>query len=204
MNLPCDMWGYIFKFLYSENIRTSLNLRINKTSNDAFLKLLGEHHNIFPRRTFIQMNVCMHCDRLEAEDIGCITYLHDAYLPRRQLVFCKRLECLLHAVGRFIKDANDERLFPLVKFEDKKVWIPRSSGGFSVGQILKHSPISVDKKGNMCAFATMSDKIVFNLKCQLHEEHEFTLQKKVIISLIPNIGSVDINPIFCKLFMIKS
>ena len=201
MDFPHDIWGYLFTFFYSESIETSLNLRVNRSSNDAFLKLIKKQPNIYPQQTFIQMNTCMHCERF-AKSIACITYLHDEY-PKRQLLFCKKFECLLHALGRFIEDSNSQRVFPFVKFEKKRVWIPRSSGGFSVGQIRDNSPISIDRYGNICVFVRMAEKVVFNSNCEPYNEHNFTLEKKVIISLIKNIGSIHINSIFCKLFTIK-
>ena len=201
MDLPHDVWGLLFHLFSSESMDAGLRLRLNKSSNDAFFKLIQRQPEIYPRRTMIQMNVCMHCDRV-TEHIGCISYLRDEH-PRRQLLFCRRLECLVHALARFIQDANKERVFPFVKFEKRRIWVPRSSGGFSAGQIIANSPLSTDRHGNICAFARMTLKIVQNPTCEPHDNDQLTLEKKVPLSNVQYIGHVDLNSIFCRLFVIQ-
>ena len=187
MDLPTDIWVHVLSNMLGEQT-SGLQFRINKSSNLAFLHFISTGtFDIFPRRTFIETNRCMKCEKYDPH-IRCMNYIHDNY-PRRMILFCNKFECFVHAMRKFIHDMNRESTYPFVAFENRNIWIPRSSGGVSQGKVAQNSPLMIDKQGHPCVIVEMENQTYVNRPQRFSENIILTLVKKVPIE------EIDIGPI---------
>lgn len=149
-----DVWYHVLSLV--DTIGELLTLRsVCADANEAFMQhvLHASVHCVRPRATLIPL-LCMACG---AKERHCIGYRHDEF-PRRVLLFCDRADCFLAALGRFAFDARHERLHPFVDAPaDMRVWVPRSSGGWSPGRVRDNTPIY---EGNMVAVDFASDVVL--------------------------------------------
>ena len=131
-----DIWFIIF-----ENIKLwddALKVRsVNTSANEAFYEIIKTCKKYtFPRRTFIQIDTCMCCEKSK-DNIHQVVYNHDTF-PERRLYFCESFTCFAASLKRYFDDMNTEKIFPFVRFDKKNIWITRSNGGYSVGNITKN------------------------------------------------------------------
>jgi hypothetical protein len=173
------------------------------TSFFAFLHMLksADVSNTFSRRTLIETRRCMTCDRL-CNHIK--SYNQDEY-PSRHVLCCERAKCVFSSLNRFIVDANAEECYPFVMWANKLLWIARSDGNFSVGKVIRNSPL-FRKSGHSDLFVL----VIFERTsvCTKTEEwkhasspNSFELIKAVPVSwLCTSYQSLDI---FTELFDVK-
>ena len=192
-----EIWCKIFGNIYFW--KDALKIRmVNKNSNSAFYEFLDKCKLMsFPRRTFIEMDTCMCCGKIRKE-IREIVYTHDSY-PARRLYYCDSFICFVASLKKYLKDIQLENVYPFINVRKKNVWVPRSAGGYSIGNVI--SNFIINHKDNWCIHVSFENH-VFESKSIIIPQTERKFQdliKLLNVSQLPD-DTVRIDGLFLSSF----
>ena len=189
MSLPTEVWSLVVK-----NVRLvdSFAIRlIETTANRAFQEHV-DGNGVFPLRTFIRADTCMHCRGVA--DVHIFSYIWDFH-PRRWLYSCDRFECFAACLGRYLQDMKQDKvnIFCRATQNDKWIWVPRTSGRVSQGRIAQPF-VSFNDAGDPCVIVDMSD-VEYEGAAVFDDAHIMNRCKKVEVSCLKSC-KVTIAPMF--------
>ena len=203
---PNEIWNLILEHLH--NYKDLLHIRVNRQINEIFFVKVKDSSTIYPRRTFIQ-EACMMCD---CNTFRTISYSFDQF-PIRHIFFCNDTTCFLKALATYIKDVNQQRIYPFLKMKDsdKYFWIPRTNGGHSLGKLESRTPIYMHDDDNLYVNVTFSHVVEYSVHSFETSSLDgkrlsFDCHKRILISQLGetvkslfHVNHLFSNAILCKL-----
>lgn len=203
-NIPIELLQIVFEHILW--IHTALQLRlVSKDFNSAFFSYITSRktNHVMVRRTFLDLSRCGVCEGVNGNDIACFRYSYDTF-PERYAFACRRTECFVTALWKFASDANICRVFPFVRWKETRCNIPRTSGGYSIGRVIRNSPIIHCKSKSAFCVSVVFGNSIFPEKVCRHslveiEKENFYLMKSVNLKDLTEV-TFNVDNIFTRLF----
>lgn len=156
--LNSDVWSQIMQHLIFFIDVICCRLLCNEALEGFYKFLQVSELHAYTKRTFIPMNQCMVCEQF-TENTKMFVYSRDEY-PLRRMMSCEKAKCFFSCFRKFICDANKEMCYPFVQWKNQQVLIPRSNGGFSIGCVVKRSPLFYDTSSSKLSAVVVFEKYV--------------------------------------------